>query len=181
MDETGCFIGVNKATHVVVPKTCKIVYINDPQNREWATLIDAISGVGESIPPFIILSGKVHLAGWYRTKIPSNYQLGVTTNGFSNNEIGFQWLQHFDKCTFSGRPRLLIIDGHDSHITADFINYCYDHEIWPLCLPPHTTHLLQPLDVGCFQPLKYYLGLAVDASIRLYDPVSTSPITNNTN
>ena len=23
----------------------------------------------------------------------------------------------------------------------------------PLCLPPHTTHFLQPLDVGCFGPL----------------------------
>ena len=26
-------------------------------------------------------------------------------------------------------------------------------DIVPLCLPPHTTHFLQPLDVGCFGPL----------------------------
>ena len=26
-------------------------------------------------------------------------------------------------------------------------------DIVPLCLPPHTTHFIQPLDVGCFGPL----------------------------
>ena len=34
-----------------------------------------------------------------------------------------------------------------------FIEYCEAHKIIPLCLPPHSTHLLQPLDVGIFSPL----------------------------
>ena len=59
MDETGCFIGVNKSTHIVVPKSIKQAYINDPQNREWVTLIEAVSGAGVSIPSYIILTGKV--------------------------------------------------------------------------------------------------------------------------
>lgn len=172
MDETGCFIGVNKPTHVVVPKSMKQAYINDPQNREWTTLIETVSGAGISIPPYIILTGKVHLAAWYETNLPKNYVLACTDNGFSNNIIGLSWLEHFNKHTFTNQSRLLIIDGHDSHISTEFIDYCYNHNIWPLCLPPHTTHLLQPLDVGCFQPLKHYLGLAVDASIRLYNPAS---------
>ena len=34
MDETGCFIGVNKSTYIVVPKSMKQAYINNPQNRK---------------------------------------------------------------------------------------------------------------------------------------------------
>jgi len=38
-------------------------------------------------------------------------------------------------------------------VSSDFIQYCCDHSIIALCLPPHSTHLLQPLDVGVFGPL----------------------------
>ena len=115
---------------------------------------------------------KVYLAGWYDMKLPNDYILACTDNGFSSNKIGLIWLEHFDQHTSTDQSRLLIIDGHDSHISVEFINYCYNYNIWLLYLPPYTTHLLQPLDVGCFQPLKHHLGLAVDASIRYYNPVS---------
>ena len=31
---------------------------------------------------------------------------------------------------------------------------CHNRKILPLCLPPHITHLLQPLDVAIFEPLQ---------------------------
>lgn len=34
-------------------------------------------------------------------------------------------------------------------------------------MPPHSSHLLQPLDVGCFSPLKRAYGQKVEESIRL--------------
>jgi hypothetical protein len=51
------------------------------------------------------------------------------------------------------RYRLLIMDGHSSHVNLEFINYCDQNRILVLILPPHSTHRLQPLDVGLFQPL----------------------------
>jgi hypothetical protein len=51
----------------------------------------------------------------------------------------------------------------------DFIQQCWDKKIIPFCLPPHTTHLLQPLDVVCFQPLKHYHGEAIDHAVRTGD------------
>ncbi len=57
--------------------------------------------------------------------------------------------------------RLLIMDGHGSHVTAEFILSCWARQIVPLCLPPHRSHLLQPLDVSCFRSLKHYHSLAV--------------------
>jgi hypothetical protein len=50
-------------------------------------------------------------------------------------------------------PRLLIIDGHNSHTTLRFLEYAESHNIIVICLPPHTTHRLQPCDVGVFGPL----------------------------
>jgi hypothetical protein len=49
--------------------------------------------------------------------------------------------------------RLLIVDGHNSHCTLEFLIYAVKHDIVVLCLPPHTTHIFQPLDVGLYGPL----------------------------
>lgn len=49
---------------------------------------------------------------------------------------------------------LLIYDGHGSHTTLDWIELACANNIILYCLPPHTTHRLQPLDVGCFGPLQ---------------------------
>lgn len=49
--------------------------------------------------------------------------------------------------------RLLLLDGHGSHVTPSFIDYCHSHRILLAVLPPHSSHRLQPLDVGMFKPL----------------------------
>jgi hypothetical protein len=61
---------------------------------------------------------------------------------------------------------LLLVDGHGSHETREFIKYAEDHKIQIFALPPHTTHILQPLDVSCFQPLKWYHGRCLDWAAR---------------
>jgi hypothetical protein len=33
-------------------------------------------------------------------------------------------------------------------------------------MPPHSSHLLQPLDVGCFSPLKRAYGSQIESLIR---------------
>jgi hypothetical protein len=49
--------------------------------------------------------------------------------------------------------RLLILDGHSSHLTEDFFDFCHDNNILIMIFPPHSTHTLQPLDVIMFAPL----------------------------
>ncbi|KZL82151.1 transposase, partial [Colletotrichum incanum] len=41
---------------------------------------------------------------------------------------------------------LLILDGHRSHTTTEFMWQCYINNVYLLFLPPHTSHVLQPLD-----------------------------------
>lgn len=66
-----------------------------------------------------------------------------------------------------GRYRLLILDGHGSHTTPEFDRFCSENSIIILCMPPHSSHLLQPLDIGCFSPLKRAYGQKVENSMRL--------------
>ena len=51
-------------------------------------------------------------------------------------------------------PLLLIIDGHKSHMTLDLVDVARANDVILFCLPPHTTHALQPLDVSVFKSLK---------------------------
>ena len=56
--------------------------------------------------------------------------------------------------TKAGRGyRLLLVDGHCSHVNLSFLDYADKHWIIILVLPPHSTHRFQPLDVGLFSPL----------------------------
>ena len=65
------------------------------------------------------------------------------------------------------RRRLLLTDGHSSHLTARFIAFCLEKAIDLVVLPPHSSHILQPLDVAVFSPLKTYLSNETDRLARL--------------
>ena len=51
------------------------------------------------------------------------------------------------------RLKRIIAEGHNSHTTYRFCSFAEKHNIIVLCLPSHTTHCLQPCDVGAFGPL----------------------------
>src|SRR5437763_16223615 len=61
--------------------------------------------------------------------------------------------------------RLLICDVHDSHITAVLIEHFMRNNIVLMVLPPHSSHLTQPLDVGVFGPLKTLMASALEPLI----------------
>ncbi|RAQ98564.1 putative transposase [Stemphylium lycopersici] len=140
-----------------------------PGNREWVTLIAAINAAGWSVPPFLIFAGQYHLSAWYEEDIPRDWAIAVSDNGWTNNELGVEWLKHFDAYTRTrvvGARRLLVFDGHKSHHSLEFQELCKENNIYTLCMPPHSSHLLQPLDVGCFSPLKRAYSREVESLIR---------------
>ena len=79
-------------------------------------------------------------------------------NGWTDGTLGYQWLVTvFDPQTrerAAGNPRVLILDGHSSHYTSEFLKYSQEHNITLLGYPPHCTHALQGLDVVCFGKMK---------------------------
>ena len=136
----------------------------DPDNRESLTAVECVNATGLSIPSFLILTGSMIMQSWINNDLPDDVVLTVAETGYSNDWLSLQWLKHFDahtsKCQ-KGAYRLLMMDGYGSHHTIEFIEYCDEAKIIPFGLPAHTTHLLQPLDVVVFQPLKHWHAEAV--------------------
>jgi len=155
MDEKGFLQGVIGKLKVLLSKHQHKKHMTHCGNREWTTLIECVSLNGRKLRPWIIFKGKKPQLSWH-----DSYPTAHTTyteNGWTDNEIG---LLYFQKCFHpetmigqTGEYRMLLLDGHASHISTRTIEFCVSHNIILLCLPPHTTHILQPLDVGVFAPL----------------------------
>jgi hypothetical protein len=64
-----------------------------------------------------------------------------------------------------GTHRLLVLDGYSSYVSPEFDQFYQDHQIVILCIPPHSSHLLQPLDVGCFSVLKTSYRYLIEQSM----------------
>jgi hypothetical protein len=126
------------------------------------TVIQAINANGDPIPSYIIFACKtIHLNWFYNRQLPANWKLDHSDNGWTTNDNILAWLKHFDEHTRArivGVWRLLILDSHESHVSAQFDSYCKENKILCYYLPPHSSHITQPLDVGCFGPLKKYYG-----------------------
>ena len=109
-------------------------------------MIEGINAEGQSIPPFIIGAGKDHLATWYEEcDLPGDWVIALSENGWTNNNLGLEWLKHFDRVTAkwtNSRYRLLILDGHESHHSVEFEGYCKENKIITLCMPAYASHLL---------------------------------------
>ncbi|KAM4060248.1 DDE superfamily endonuclease [Hirsutella rhossiliensis] len=151
MDETGFRIGVGK-DQLIVTKRRRAHYFGIPENRESATAIEAISANGE-----------MHMASWYQIpELDPDTVIRPTPTGYSNDVISLDTRKKSSRSS----KRLLILDGHGSHHTRQFIEYCDNHNIIPFGMPPNLTHALQPLDVVVFQPLKHYHAKALDVMVR---------------
>jgi hypothetical protein len=130
-------------------------------SSEWITVVACICLDGSVLSPSLIFkaaNGAIQTS-WVDAVQAGNHSVFTTSSpsGWSNNDIGLHWLKEvFERETrrhASTRYRLLLLNGHRSHVTMDFINYCYNHKILLAVYPPHATHTLQPLDVVMFKPL----------------------------
>jgi hypothetical protein len=171
--ETGFMMGMICSSMVVTRSDrCGKGKAVQPGNQEWATVITCISGDGFDVPPFLLVQGQYHLANWYTEGgLPNSWVIKPTAKGWTDNDSGLDWIEHFEMHTRTrtkGGWQMLVLDGHESHISVDFENFCKEHNIIPICLPPHSSHLTQPLDVGFFGPLKKAYGKEIGKFIQAH-------------
>ena len=141
-------------------------YLLQPGNREWVTAIEAVNSTGWSLPSYVIFKTKRYFQeGWFGT-LPHDWKLNISDSGWTTDKIGLEWLKsHFIPLTndrTKGKYRMLLLDGHGSHLTAEFDRICSENNVIPMCVPPHSSYPLQPLDVGCFVILKRQYGRFIE-------------------
>ncbi|RAL64748.1 hypothetical protein DID88_001779 [Monilinia fructigena] len=130
----------------------------------------SLNETGKALSPMVIFKAQNTNSAWIPKDTPQSWQFSTSTNGWTSNSHGLEWLKRVfepeSKKVSGDRPRLLIMDGHSSHITGSFIAFCIEKDIDLLILPPHCSHLLQPLDIAVYGPMKRYHALEVDRYSR---------------
>ena len=106
------------------------------------------------MPPMIIYA-KSFPGGQYQLEGPEDALYAKSDNAWIDSELFLAWLNKiFVKVCVPERPIMLLIDGRAFHITIEAIDFCQANNTILFCLPPHTTHTLQPQDVAVFKTLK---------------------------
>ena len=122
--------------------------------REFITLLAAASADGTRLPPFIVYKAK-HLWSRWTKGGPNGVMYSVSDSGWMESANFLQWFEKmFVPAVRHITPIILFFDGHHSHLTLRLIEVARSNNIHLICFPPHVTHILQPLDVGVFGPLK---------------------------
>lgn len=180
MDEKGFLIGfLTKAKRIFTKQWYESDHLLgniQDGNREWVTLVATICADGTALPPGLIYMAKTGdiQDSWVQDLDADTHtaQFASSPSGWTNDELGFEWLvkifdQHSKTKARNGRDwRLLIIDGHGSHVNMRFLDWCAKHFVLVAVYPPHSTHRLQPLDVSLFAPLAIYYSQELDAFLH---------------
>jgi hypothetical protein len=190
MDEKGIQLGMGQRVRAFVDRDQKCVFQVEDGDRELVTIIECISADGHAIRPSVVFKGARRNMEWGRDnpcqarsvislETPLDADLNSISHspkGWTDQELGSAWLERdFEPATAKRNQtqgyRLLILDGHNSHTTYQFCSFAEKHKIIVLCLPSHTTHRLQPCDVGVFGPLSSSWKSLVNEMSADYIPI----------
>jgi DDE superfamily endonuclease/Tc5 transposase DNA-binding domain len=173
MDESGLAIGCYTHQKVIGSSSSSRIYKKAPQNREWVSIVETVSAAGQYIRCLIIFKGKNIQSSWFRHNQVPDWQYTCSENGWTSNNIGIQWLKEIflpeTLPKIAGANRILLLDNHGSHITTEFMWICYQNNIRLVYLPPHSSHVLQPLDLSIFSQIKRSYRTQVEELTRFED------------
>ena len=125
------------------------------ENKTNTTIMVCVNGAGGKMVPMVVVKGKTSatLHGLNVTDAPPGTVFAYQENGWMSEKLGEMWFRDvFLKNCGPDRPQLLILDGHSSHETLGLLELAIQENIHIICLPPHTSHMLQPLDRSVFGP-----------------------------
>ncbi|KAM5529280.1 transposase [Fusarium oxysporum f. sp. phaseoli] len=128
-------------------------------NSTWSSILESISADGRRLTPTVVFTGENLQGQWFPSVFP-DWKYTTSPTGWSNADIFLKWfMEVFIPETTPSDPsqwRLLVLDQHKSHITAELMKKAWLNKIWLSWLPSHSSHITQPLDVAVFGPLKRY-------------------------
>ena len=145
-DET-CFNTAVGSQQVLAKRGSKWIHeTGGGSGRENITVHICGSAAGEVLPPYTVYEGKHLYTSWTHHGPPGAL--------YSASPSGWMEKDNFLKKLFIPRVKaylasglvVLFFDGHHSHLSVQLITTCKKN-IWLYCLPPNTTHVLQPLDL----------------------------------
>ncbi|KAF6527905.1 hypothetical protein HZS61_008207 [Fusarium oxysporum f. sp. conglutinans] len=162
VDEGGIMAGFGLDSLVVGSSDPKRkALLKGPQSRNWTSFIEAITADGRALTPGIIFKGKELQKQWFfleEFRKIADWNYITSPNGWTDNHIAVEWLERVylpqTQPADESDARLIILDGHGSHATDEWIVTCFLNNVYCCYLPAHCSHGLQPLDNGVFNASK---------------------------
>lgn len=165
VDETGITVVQSRRSKILAVKGKKQIGTLSAQERgALMTVVTCMSPAGIFVPPLIVFPRK-NMKPELLNGCPPGTIAKCHKSGWIQAHIFTNWLQHFiDYVKPTPQdPVLLILDGHGTHVrNLDVITLAREHGVTIVCLPPHTSHKLQPLDVSFMSPFKLYYSQEVE-------------------
>jgi len=169
VDETGLMTVQSKTSKVFALKGRRQVgSLTSAERGVLSTFAVCMSAGGTFIPPFIIFP-RQRMKAELQDGAPPGTAFACHTSGWMQSEIFTQWFDHFLKFAKPSKedPVLLILDGHATHTkNLDFIEKARNNYTTVVCIPPHCSHKMQPLDVSFMGPFNTYYVQAIERFLR---------------
>ena len=174
MDETGINVRANsKAMKVLVDFNSNeesTKYAMD-KNTDHATLVACIAADGTATKPLVIITQatireRLIQEGWTRRKA----MFAHTESGYINQALFRRWIdtvlvpdveRRRAELEMPDHPAFLIMDNCTAHTDQAVTQRLEAHGIVPLNIPPHGSHIYQPLDRVAFSSFKAMLRSAI--------------------
>jgi len=113
MEEKGFVLGYSAKAKLICRCGRRPPRVTQDGTRELVTVIECCSAGLVVLPSFVIYKGAGQYMGWHSETSDPEAVFASSPNGWTNDELGLEWIKYFDTHTSSnGRPRLLILDGH---------------------------------------------------------------------
>ena len=156
MDKTGIALGTCTNSQVIGDSSRKQTYKKMPGNQEWVSFLETISAAETKTRPLVIFKGQAAQTSWFTHEEVPDWIYTTSDRGWTANHVAINWLNElFLPETRRGeQPRMLLLDGHGSHTTVEFQWICKQNNVHVVYIPPHSSHVLQPLDLSCFSAVK---------------------------
>ena len=154
-DESGFeFDAINKI--VAAARGAKHIPRVSKGQHEKVTVLACASAAGSTLPPMFVyksLSGRV--PNGVQEGAPAGTLFTAQKSGWIDKNLYLKWFTELFLTSIPAeRPILLLVDGHKAHVTQEVIESAAENQVLVFCLPAHSSHLLQPLDLSLFGPLK---------------------------
>ena len=123
-------------------------------DKSQITVVGCVSAGGYQVPPMVIYDRKTLHADMVKGEVGGTLY-GLSQKGWIDQELFRLWFKyHFLRYIPPERPVILLMDGHSTHYCPETMVLAAKERVVVFALPPNTTHVSQPLDKGCFGPLK---------------------------
>ncbi|XP_053408066.1 LOW QUALITY PROTEIN: uncharacterized protein LOC128559734 [Mercenaria mercenaria] len=176
-DETGFTMG-SKSGKVIGPSKSvhagPVPHVSGGKSKERVTVMYCANAAGTVIPPYFVFAKPKPVSYDHLAGTAKGSDAAYTDKGWMDVPTFKKFIGHLDKYGEKERPIVLLIDSVGSHVNIECFSEAKEHGIEIYRLVKNATHIMQPLDVGVYGPLKsaWYKHLRVHNGEHPDDPVS---------